>query len=173
MSFCVECYCSVCKASDAAALSEERRNQLAVLYDALRANDGKATKYPITNKFVPSSPASALRKAEGIVQILKEEGLLGMCLANAYRQCSRFSLEEGMIEKAKAYALKELEVERSCLGLEADHLVEGGNAHSWMQHIQATAEKQQDWIKMCEKRIKKEQKRIEKKAVKKGSNGGS
>ena len=126
----------------------------------------------ISLRYVPRNPTEAVAAAEEAVMLLKEEGLVGMSLASSYRQCSKFSLELGMVAKAKAYALKELEVERYCMGTETSFVSDPGNAESWMKHVEWTAERDQVKIRMCEKRNMKEQKKADKKAAKKAGKGG-
>lgn len=167
----VDCYCPSCKMSATAARSENQRDRLYDNNCGLKAYDGKLNRDErIPLRLIPRNPTEALTMAEESVSILKEEGLVGMVLAAAYRQSSRYCLQLGMVEKAKAYAKKELEVERYCLGTETEYLNDGkkgGNADHWMKEIEWMAEKERVKIRMCEKRCQKEQKKADKKAAKK------
>lgn len=72
-----------------------------------------------------------------------------------------------------AYARKELEVQRYCLGTETEHLesdMEG--AEFWIKDLEQRAEHDRVKIAMNQKRTKKEEKRAEKKAMKKAGKGG-
>ena len=73
-----------------------------------------------------------------------------------------------MVEKAKAYGQKEVEVEKYCLGTETAHMRNPTNAETWVKEVKTVEEKEQVKIRMCEKRSKKEMKKADKKAAKKG-----
>ena len=96
-----------------------------------------------------------------------------MDLAQSYRECSKYSLAEGLYSKAMEYAQKELEVEKVCVGDETEHLekdMEG--AKFWIKHLENLSKGQQVKMRMCEKRNKKELKKEEKKRAKKEQKGG-
>ena len=115
----------------------------------------------------------ALTIAGSAINLMREERLTYMALAKLHRQASKYSLQLGKVDKAKSHANKEAEAERLCLGAETTYLnkkgVEegGGNAAAWMNEIQRIVEKDGVKIRMCEKRVLKENKRAEKKAAKK------
>ena len=89
-----------------------------------------------------------------------------------YRECSRFNLKLGLIDRATAFALKEQEVEHYCNGDETAHLASDMEAAEfWLKHIEDTAEKEKVKIKMNRKRAVKEEKKAEKKAAKKAGKG--
>ena len=170
----IDCSCSVCTRGAVAFQSNKRRKKLHDFTRGLQGYDGKtdssAQRVPVS--LVPRNPSEALAMAENSITLLREEGLLGMSLASTYRHCSKYALQLGMVEKAKAYAKKELEVERYCLGMETEYLNDGrkgGNADSWLKQIEWIAEKDRVKIRMCEKRCQKEQKKVEKKAAKKSA----
>ena len=72
-----------------------------------------------------------------------------------------------------AYARKELEVQRYCLGTETAHMEEGmEGAEFWIHHLESVAEKDRVRIAMCQKRTKKEDKKAEKKAAKRAAKSG-
>ena len=77
-----------------------------------------------------------------------------------------------MVEKAKAYTLMELEVERYCLGTETQYMKDPDDAESWMKHVDMVAERDQVIVRICEKRDQKEKKKADKKAAKKAAKGG-
>ena len=179
----VDCYCTVCKSSSAAIASEKRRDRLHDIVRGLKAYNGQDSgPEPVPIRLIPKNPASALQVADTAISLLQEEGLTGMPLATAYRQASKYSLQQGLVEKAKSYAAKEAEVERCCLGTETVYLndgegggdgrVGGGDAESWAKWIDHMAEKDAVKIRMCEKREAKERKRVEKKADKKAAKKG-
>ena len=169
------CNCDVCKTSAPGTNSEERRDRLEDLGFALAAYDGKEVPgYIYKKSLIPQNQTQALARAEESITLLRQEGLVGMCLTSMYRQCSKYSLQLGMVEKAKAYGMKELDIERCCLGTETEYMNEGsgdGNAEAWIRHVEATAERDQVRIRMCEKRFRKEAQRAEKKAAKKAAKG--
>lgn len=58
-----------------------------------------------------------------------------------YRECARNSLKAGNLDKAIAYAKKELDVERYCVGTETAHLQEDmDGAEYWLAHLEAERE---------------------------------
>ena len=69
-----------------------------------------------------------------------------------------------------AYARKELDVQRYCLGTETAHLEEEG-AEFWIKHLEQSVGKDRVRITMNQKRTEKEEKRAEKKAAKKAGKG--
>ncbi|KAK3721065.1 hypothetical protein LTR37_003355 [Vermiconidia calcicola] len=167
----VDCWCEVCKRSPAAKQSERRRHLIFDLKRGLSAYDGNHVKGRRTpDRLIPHNPTEAVAAAENLVQLLCEDGLEGMDLAFAYRIASKYSLQLGMVEKAKTYAVEEAEVELHCLGTETGHLKDG-NAEAWLKRIRWTAEKDAVKIRMCEKRGMKEAKKAEKKADKKAKKG--
>lgn len=90
-----------------------------------------------------------------------------------YRECSKYCIKLGKMAKAMAYARKELEMERICLGDETDHLEPNNEgAKFWIQHLGKMSEQEavKDW--MNQKREAKEQKKADKKAAKKAGKGG-
>lgn len=59
-----------------------------------------------------------------------------------YRECGKYSLECGDIEKAVRYAKKERHVELYCVGTETSHLKEDmKGAEYWLAHLLAQREK--------------------------------
>jgi hypothetical protein len=171
--FGVDCYCSVCRDSAAAHRSEDHRRDIYCSKQILAAYDGESGKAQKLNpRFLPQNPGKALEMAETLVEGLREEGLVGMDLAAAYRYVSKYSLQQGMPSKAKVVALKEAEVEKYCLGDVTGWMEGAGNAASWLKHIEATMEKDGVKMRMCMKRELKETKRMEKKAEKKARRGG-
>ena len=166
--FGVDCYCSTCKIDSTATTSEKRRQRLEDIRLDLKAYGGRRNER-ISYDLVPNHPKEALAVAEEAVTLLREEGLVGMPIAKAYRQVSKYSLHLGLVDKAKAYAIKELEVERYCLGMETEYMKEPGNAASWMKQVEFTVEKDKVKIRMCEKRGVKEKKKADKKAAKKAA----
>ena len=96
-----------------------------------------------------------------------------MSLARLHRQAAKYSLHLGKIDNAKSHATQESEVDKMCLGTETAYLNEnaraegGGNAAVWMEEIQRIVEKDGVKIRMCQKRVFKENKKAEKKAAKK------
>ena len=82
-------------------------------------------------------------------------------------------MELGQLEKATAYARKELQVQRYCLGSETAHLVEDmEGAELWIRHLEHDVEQDRVKIAMNQKRMKKEDKRVQKKAAKKSAKSG-
>ena len=72
-----------------------------------------------------------------------------------------------------AYARKEINVQRYCLGTETAHLEQNmEGAEFWIKHLDPSAEKDRVTIAMNQKRTKKEEKRAAKKAAKKAERGG-
>ena len=168
----VDCYCPSCKKGAIARESEVRRQRLQEVISALRAYDGGSVPDKLVSMhLVPNHPTQALVLAEEAIALLIQERLIDMGLAKTYRQASKYSLQLGMVDNAKALAVKELEVERICLGPETEFL-EGGNADAWMKEILWKAEKDSVKIRMCEKRGMKERKQAEKKAAKKAGKCG-
>lgn len=170
----IDCYCSVCTRGAVAFRSNKRRKKLYDLTRGLQDYDGtmSQSEQRVPASLIPRNPGEALTIAENSITLVKDEGLLGMSLASTYRRCSKYALQLGMVEKAKAYAKKELEVERYCLGMETEYLNDGrkgGNAESWMKQIEWSADKDRVKLRMCEKRCQKEQKKAEKKAEKKAA----
>lgn len=160
----------MCESSSAFAASERRRQRLAVLLGAIAAYDGTPdSTRPVSSKSVPRNSAEALKSAENAVSILKEEGLVGMWLATAYRYCSKFSVQLRDVENAKSFGMKALEVERYCLGTETDYMKDPENAESWLKHVDAMAEQERVKNSMNEKREMKEQKKADKKAARKAA----
>lgn len=58
----------------------------------------------------------ALQMSEEILTLMREDGVKDSQLIKAYRDCSRFSVENGDSVKAVNYAEKELEVESFSIG---------------------------------------------------------
>jgi len=164
----VTCQCPACLPGDAFVTSERRRQRIfdfkrcsyAYEGDQVRASDVPAY-------IIPRNPIEALDRAHEIIKLLLQEGLLGMELAQAYRWASKYSLQSGMLEKAKAFAQKEAEVELYCLGKETGYMSEPSNAAGWTKQLEDMADKDKVKFKMCEKRMMKEAKRLDKKAEKK------
>lgn len=168
-----KCCCVACKKNRAARKRDTRRIRLYDINRALEIYDGKVEQaYYIPDYLIPQNPKAALAMAEEGLALLKEEGLVGMPRASMFRLGSRYSLQIGTIEKANAYAQNELEVERMCLVMETEYLKDGtgaGNAEQWIKRLDWIVQNEMAKIRMCEKREKKEQKRLEKKAAKKGA----
>ena len=167
----VDCECEACEGPSASA-HEARRQRISELQRAIAIYENKRNDSGSVR--VPRNPAEALTVAENLVVLFKEEGLVGMNLADAYRDCANYSLQQGDIAKAIDYAKKELEVERYCIGTETAHLKEDmEGAECRIEHLRATVEKDAVKYRASEKRHKKEEKRQEKKAAKKaGKKGG-
>ncbi|KAK5165512.1 uncharacterized protein LTR77_009041 [Saxophila tyrrhenica] len=169
-----ECACAFCQSHEPSLLGpttsdatkrDLRRAKINVVKRSLYAFEGEHAR--ADGICAPRSPSEALDRAQDLIKLLREEGLLGMDLAQAYRWASKYSLQFGVLEKARDYAQKEAEVELCCLGPETDYMGGSGNAASWLKHVQATAEKDKVKLRACEKRMAKEVKRMEKKAEKK------
>ncbi|KAH9827925.1 SET (Su(var)3-9, Enhancer-of-zeste, Trithorax) domain [Teratosphaeria destructans] len=79
---------------------------------------------------VPTDPASALAICEEIIRCFLTEGLTYMELAKAYRSASTEAASLDMPDKAFEYAMREAEVERTCLGDSIEDLVKCGAATS-------------------------------------------
>ncbi|KAK5136624.1 hypothetical protein LTR08_002638 [Meristemomyces frigidus] len=159
-----ECDCVACQGPEAALRERRRRRTLEhvaglAMYDMGVGSSG-----------APSGPGQALAWAEEMVVLLKQQGLEDLELKLAYRKCSGYCVELGHLEKAMAYARKELAVQRYCLGTETAHMeMDMEGAEFWIKHLEQVAEKDRVRIAMNRKRAKKEDKRVEKKAVKKAA----
>ncbi|CAK3875243.1 TPR domain [Lecanosticta acicola] len=168
-----DCQCEVCDNTPTAFASEKRRQLMFDIDQALAAYEANI---PFARALIPNAPRNgkeARELVERLVAVLREEGLVGMDLAQAYRECSKYSLQEGLIPKALAYAQKECEVEKVCIGSETDHLeknMEG--AVYWIKHLETLSEQDKVKARMNEKRFAKEQKKADKKAAKKAGKNG-
>ncbi|CZT25065.1 uncharacterized protein RCC_10793 [Ramularia collo-cygni] len=164
-----ECKCETCCGAD--QLASERRRQR--LYEI---DQGFAfLKEPVDHRIyataslhgmIPKTDGVALRWAEESVELLKIEGLVGMDMAKAYRECSNYSLREGQLEKATAYARKELDIQITCLGEDTAYLAPADDARVWIKHIEDMSGVEKVRLRMNEKRVQKELKKVEKKAAK-------
>ncbi|KAF2165997.1 hypothetical protein M409DRAFT_23724 [Zasmidium cellare ATCC 36951] len=167
-----DCRCEVCDGPDAAEC-EQRRERLQRIGEGLAVyerHDRILTNF--APHPVPKDDAQALAWLEESVGLLKEEGLAEHNLVHAYRQCSEYALKLGQAAKAMAYARKELEVERVCLGDETDHMEEGmEGAKFWIRHLEKMSEQEAVKDRMNQKREAKEQKKNDKKAAKKAAKG--
>ena len=80
--FRVDCYCPACKSTPSAVRSEKRRDRLQDIQRGLRAYDGESERGDhIPEILVPNRGEEALTIAEEAITLLKEEGLIGMTLA--------------------------------------------------------------------------------------------
>lgn len=86
-----------------------------------------------------------------------------------YRECSKYSLSEGQVEKAMGYARKELDVQVTCLGEDTSYLPANDDANTMIKHIENLSEAEKVRARMNEKRVQKEQKKMDKKAAKKAA----
>ncbi|KXS98201.1 hypothetical protein AC578_285 [Pseudocercospora eumusae] len=165
-----ECHCDACD-GEAAILHERRRRALFQLDQALAIYESGSILRAATLQFqVPMNHRQALAAAEEMVMLLKEEGLFGIDLAHAYRECSKYSVKEGQMAKAMAYAKKELEIEVACVGEDAEHLGELG-ARFWINSLETMSEAEKLKARMNEKRNAKEQRKSDRKAAKKAGKG--
>ncbi|KAI0176114.1 SET domain-containing protein [Hypoxylon sp. FL1284] len=83
-----------------------------------------------------SNAAEALTAGEELVSHLKLQKLRGVDLCRTLRECSKYALGSGLPKKALNYAREEVELEKTLIGTETDHLendLEG--AKFWMEHI--------------------------------------
>ncbi|KAK5118169.1 hypothetical protein LTR85_008149 [Meristemomyces frigidus] len=170
-----KCDCPACKGPEVAERERRRQKIVELATGESSKQHYRLAKYDLglPTYGTPSNPSKALRWGEEVILLLKQQGLEDMELAPAYRKCSKYCVQLGQLEKAMAYARKELEVQRYCLGTETAHMekdMEG--AEFWIKHLEQTAEKDRVKIAMNQKRTKKEDKRAEKKAAKKAAKGG-
>jgi len=127
------CRCPAC--ADHAQVSDRRRELLGHIAWGLQQHiEGRRDGA----RYVPMTPDEALLQAEDIISILIDEGLFSTELMKAYRTASTQALAVGNLHKALEYAHDEAEVQRNCLGDEADELREmGADASVWIAHVQA------------------------------------
>ncbi|KAK7707978.1 hypothetical protein SLS64_006800 [Diaporthe eres] len=88
---------------------------------------------------VARSPQQALEVNEEIAALLRHPiiDLQSISLCRIYRRCARLCLELDDFEKAKEYALKELEIEEAVIGTETDHLSEDlVGAKYWLEYLE-------------------------------------
>jgi hypothetical protein len=155
--------------------SEKRRRQIATIRAGLATYDGAASPGAEKPDVVPTDPNLALNMAEAAIELMRTEQLANMHLAKLHRQASKYSLQRGMVDKARSHAQKEAQVERLCLGTETEYLNAGqgdGNAATWANEIDRIAEKDRVKIRLCEKRGVKDKKKAQKKAEKKAGKKG-
>lgn len=104
------CTCNAC-AGPKAANHDDRRKRIFEL-------DQKLGLYGVRG--VPQgdrvNAEQALQMSEEILTFMREDGVKDSQLIKAYRDCSRFSVENGDSVKAVNYAEKELEVESFSIG---------------------------------------------------------
>ncbi|KAK4540498.1 hypothetical protein LTR36_009136 [Oleoguttula mirabilis] len=162
-----KCDCPACKGPEV-SVREKLRRRIVELATGLAKYDLGSLDYA-----TPSNHSKALVWGEEVLLLLREQGLEDMVLAPAYRKCSRYCVQLGQMEKAMAYARKELEVQRYCLGTETAHMeMDMEGAEFWIKHVEQMAEKDRVKIAMNQKRTRKEDKKAEKKAAKKAVKGG-
>lgn len=171
-----ECQCEACE-GNSVVVHERRRQRLEEIVQGLTVYQ-KADQLmrAISPYPVPRNGREALAWAEEAVSLLKQEGLLGVDLSSAYRQCSELSIAEGQLEKAKAYAKKEMEIERICLGESTTDWLNTpeqpyASANAWIKHLENLSEQDEVKLRMNEKRHAKDQKKADRKAAKKAAKG--
>ena len=106
----VDCRCPSCQECMDAKFeppSNHCRIEIYALKLSLNAFDGdKVGAEDLPNFFIPKSAGEALDKAQDLIKLLLQEGLVGMDLAAAYRWASKYNLQLGILEKATAFAKK-------------------------------------------------------------------
>ncbi|KAK4618381.1 SET domain-containing protein 5 [Fulvia fulva] len=170
-----KCQCELCTGHDKeVAASETRRERMFEIDQGLAIfeNNNPLIRSHAPGSF-PKSTLEALAWSEELVSLLKQEQIFGMDLAQTYRECSKYSLAEGLYSKAIGYAKAELDVEKVCVGEETEHLKEGmEGAVFWMRHLENLGKGEMVRMRMCDKRNKKEVQKAERKKAKKGGGWG-
>ncbi|EME40863.1 hypothetical protein DOTSEDRAFT_27464 [Dothistroma septosporum NZE10] len=167
-----KCQCKSCTGRvNEAATSEKRRERMFQIDQGFALfENGMRLNAPGS---VPRNTREALSYAEKLVELFKKEMILGMDLAQTYRECSKYSLAEGLYSKAVDYAKKELELEQICVGEETEHLerdMEG--AKFWVKHLENLTKGEQVKLRMNERRHRREEILAEKRRAKKEGKGG-
>ena len=150
------CACKVCVGPNAAN-SERRRERMFSIDQALAMFD-KGFK-PLPGLKVPLTARQALLVSEEMLKLLREDAITDFQLAQVYvvwrmtmqiytdsicryRECGKYSLKSGNIEKAVGYAKKERLVELYCVGTKTAHLEEDmKGAEYWLAYLLARREK--------------------------------
>ena len=78
----------------------------------------------------------------------------------SYRQCSKYCLKAGLLDKAVAYANKERDVERYCIGADTADLphlaVDRKGAVPWLNFIRSATQTEVNKRKASEQSLKEE-----------------
>ncbi|KAI1393980.1 SET domain-containing protein [Hypoxylon trugodes] len=133
----ITCDCTACTKSQ----TDQLRYRMVVLDQALAAYTCGASKDLNfeANHGIPKimTAREALKAAEELARLLRRQNLHGMELCKVYRECSQYALDGCNRAKALDYARKELELERTLLGMDTGHLKEGlYGAKYWFEHLQ-------------------------------------
>ncbi|KAK6436857.1 hypothetical protein LTR95_006950 [Oleoguttula sp. CCFEE 5521] len=133
------CTCKVCVGPNAAK-SEKRRERMLEIDQALAMFE-KGLR-PVPGLQIPVTERQALGLSEEMLNLIREDAITDFQLAQVYRECGKYSLKSGNIEKAIGYARKECDVERYCIGTETAHMKEGmKGVEYWLAHLLAEREK--------------------------------
>ncbi|TKA77424.1 hypothetical protein B0A55_04811 [Friedmanniomyces simplex] len=130
-----ECECEACEGPKAMA-SVRRRRRVEEIHRVFDRVEGKSSSWFWQPVRMPRSATEKIQLAEELVMLLREEGLVGMPLAQAYRRCSKYGLEAGQGLKSLEYARSAVEVEQTSIGT-VMKLPE--NAEAWLRLLEEMA----------------------------------